>query len=293
MSKVNITKANLNLIVRSLRKAKQSISKDEMLSAIVQDFAVEDLFNMDDLNELYNMNELKDLYNTKMVLMNFESLIKSIETDKENISSYVLAENKRYVYEVKAPAYHYSNECKWMKSTFDNVEVPKECISSVHTEEVIRKWLSENKHQPFEQLNQSFKDKFDCSKGLSQVSFANSGTVIVDNIKVELELGQNVKLKKKQLRFLLDGELGKKIANYRYANASSVQSIVRNEKNRDAHQPIVEFHEAKKELKSMIIDLFKKKYNFDLSFDDHILDMAGFRACKGCKNHDCTLDHAA
>ena len=286
MSKVNITKANLNLIVRSLRKSKKRMPKDELLLGIVQGFASEDIFTMKDLNELYNLGELRDLYNTKMVLMDFENLIKSIETDKENISNYILAENKRYIYEVKAPAYHYNRDCKWMKSKFENIKIPNECISSVHTEKTIRKWLADNSDKAFEKLNQLFKEKFDCSKGLSQVSYANSGTVTVNNTKVELELGEDLKLKKQQLRFLLDGELGKKVENYRYANTFNIDNIIKREKNKEAHQPILEFHEAKKEVQDIILDLFKIKYNLDLTFDDHILNMAGFRECQGCLNHE-------
>ena len=83
------------------------------------------------------------------------------------------------------------------------------------------------------------------------------------------------------LRFLLDNDLSKKIANLRYAPSYKVKDIVKKEPE-EVRNNIVEFHSAKFELQKSINSYYMDKNNIDLSFEKDILDSIGFAPCRGC-----------
>ena len=61
-----------------------------------------------------------------------------------------------------------------------------------------------------------------------------------------------------------------------------MEDIVKYEKDSELHKPILDFHTAKKELQTILLNFYQKKFNADLSFDKSILDSVGFNACRAC-----------
>jgi len=280
MSLVYITKASMNLIVRSLRNKKSSISRDYILSDLAKDLLEEDIFSEKDINEILNTHELRDIYYTKMILKDFQQLLDSIEDNKNSITKFIEEENKKFAYSVKAPSYHLSESCEWKNKSFDNIEIPKQCVSNENNEIKIRAWIKRNNTLGFEELNKKFINEFNCSEGLKQVSLKNSGTTDMENYRIEFK--EKANKCRVQLRFLLDGELGDKIANYRYAPGYKVENIVKYEQNPKLHKPILDFHTAKAELQNILFNFYKNKFNVDLSFNHSILDSIGFNPCRSC-----------
>ena len=269
----------MNLIVRSLRNKKNNISREYIISDIARDLAEEGIFSKEDINDILNTHELRDIYYSKMILKDFQQLLDNIEGNKNSITKFVEEENKKSAYSVKAPSYHRSKECEWKNKSFDNIEIPKKCLSNENNEIKIRAWINRNSTLAFEELNKKFSYEFNCSEGLKQVSLKNSGTTDMENYRVEFkEKANKCRL---QLRFLLDGELGDKIANYRYAPQYKVENIVKHEHNSELHKPILDFHTAKSELQKILFNFYKNKFNVDLSFDNSILDSLGFNPCRG------------
>lgn len=279
MSLVYITKASMNLIVRSLRNKKNNISREYILSDIARDLSDEGIFSEKDINEILNTYELRDIYYTKMILKDFQQLLNSIEDNRNSISKFVEEENKKFAYSVKAPSYHMNESCEWKNKSFDNIEIPKQCVSDENNEIKIRSWIKRNSSLAFEELNKKFIYEFNCSEGLKQVSLKNSGTTDMENYRIEFK--EKAKQCRLQLRFLLDGELGDKIANYRYAPEYKVENIVKYEHDPKLHKPILDFHAAKAELQKILFNFYKNKFNVDLSFNQSILDSIGFNPCKG------------
>jgi RecG-like helicase len=215
-----------------------------------------------------------------MMFKDFKELMTNIQGNRNIITEYVNNQNKRYAYQVKAPAYHKNINCQWMNKSFNNIQIPQNSLSDIHTEQKVKEWISANKKLAFEELNQKFKIEFNCKEGLEKISRVNSGSTDFENDNLEKTFQQEIKIKYKQLKFFLDGELTKKVANFRYAPSFKIKEILRNNKDEKAHQTILNFHSIKDAIKKIIFDFYKSKYNEDLSFEDTILDSIGFSKCR-------------
>jgi len=123
-------------------------------------------------------------------------------------------------------------------------------------------------------VNNKFMQEFNCQKGLKKVSLENSGTIDFDNYKIHFK--SKFKDKKVQLKFLLNGELGDKIANYRYALKYKVKDLVQYERI-NVKQQILDYHTVIYKLQQIIYSFYQYKYNIDLSFNKKILDVIWFR----------------
>lgn len=218
----------------------------------------------------------------KMVLKDFAKLLDTIHDNKNIITSFIKSQNEKYAYDVKAPSYHKAISCQWMNKGFQNIEIPIECISNETMKQKAKQWLYENKELSFDKLNEQFKIIFNCSQGLAQIDRKNSGHTDIDNQKLELKFNENVKSKYVQLQFFLDGEFAEKVKNYKYAPSYKIKKIINNDSVITAQNHIFDFHTIKQEVKQIIFDFYKSKYNQELSFESSILDSIGFNSCRGC-----------
>jgi len=112
---------------------------------------------------------------------------------------------------------------------------------------------------------------------LIRIKLKNSGSIDFDNYKIKEEFKKCYT----QLRFNFNEEIDKKINAYRYAPQFSINKIQKSTLDKKFHKPIIDFHKAKHLLKNIIIEIYKKKYNPNLSFSPTILDSIGFNYCKG------------
>jgi len=282
MSLVYITNASLNLISRSLRSKnfknkKMNFSRKEITFMISNDIKDEFSITEEDLNEFFNTQDLQDMHTKIMINKDFGKFLELIDENQKFITLYIYNQNKKYAYDINAPAYHSTTSCKWLKSRFLNVEIPKECRVDKEKYIEIKTWIKNNKTLSFKELNDKFKKKFNYSENLINIELENSGNIDVDNYKIKEE----IKKCYTQLRFNFNEEISKKINAYRYAPKSSIDKIQKSTLDEKFHKPIMDLHKAKYLLKNIIIDIYRMKYNPNLAFNSTILDSIGFNRCRG------------
>jgi len=284
LNKVFITNASLNMIFKSLRNKKVSLSRDEILNHISSEFEDEFVNTSfyDNMHILFNNSELKEIYFESMVFKDFNKTIGDISGNKDLIKEYVDKSNKIYAFKVKEPAYHSINNCTYLNSNFSNIIIPEDCRIGDDLRKKAELWITNMGHLDFDKLNAKFKIEFQCDCELEKISKENSGNLDFENYKVKLKPSDEIKEKFKQLKIFFDSEFAKKINNLKYAASYKVKSILKNDRDIASHESIIEFHSVKDSLRQMIKNHYRSKYNQLLSFDKNLLDSIGFRACRSC-----------
>jgi hypothetical protein len=284
---VYITNASLNMIFKSLRNKKISLSREELLSHISLDF--EDEFEgtsfRDNIHLTFNTMELKEIYFEGMVLKNISKVIDEIEGNKNIIEEYIMNSNKSYAYQIKAPAFHTTNNCNLLQSNFENIVIPEDCKIDETKRELIKEWIkaNRNKYPTFTDLNAKFKIEFQCDCNLEEVSRLNSGSIDFENYNIKVSnIVSDIKNKFVQLRFFFDSEFAKKIENFKYATTYKLKNQLSIDKDKETHKSIIDYHTVKDSLRQMISEHYRYNYNIALSFDQKILKAIGFRSCNGC-----------
>ena len=282
MSNVYITNASLNQISKSLRGKKTRVSRNSIIEDLSSDFDSDSIISQDSLHNIFNSNELQEIYYMKMLLKDFAKLLDTIQDNKNIITKFIKSQNSKYAYDVKAPSYHRETSCQWMNKSFHNIEIADKCINNEKMKKEAKDWLYQNKNLSFEELNKQFKLKFNCSQGPTLIDRKNSGHIDIDNQKLELEFNQNIKSKYVQLCLFFDSEYSEKVKNYKYAPNFKINNILKNDTDVNSHKNILDFHDIKQELKYILFNFYKTKYNAELLFESTILDSIGFNSCRGC-----------
>jgi len=224
---------------------KNTFSRVDMIADIAEDKILDGSVSSEAINELFNNFEIQDLFLFKYILKDFNEILNKIDKNRESIQEYIKSQNKQYERKIKFPAYHNDINCKWMKKDFKNIDKT--------THQVVYKKNSRNRN--------------------------------FENRQIELDLEDKIKDKYTQLQFYFNFELADQLAKYRYASEYKVDDIISMEKNKKLHQPIRDFHEAKKILKEMMMSFYQKKYNKEVTFHNQLLDSLGFRECSACNIH--------
>jgi len=284
VAKVNITKANFNLIIKSMSKINNPYTRNLLATEILKDISDKDFFSDSDLLELFNTKELQYLYNVKIVMNDFKLFLSTLKNDRELVTNYVNSENLKYLKNVKAPAYHSTNSCRWISSDFENIKIKEGVIDDRDLKLEINAWIKNNKLLDFESLNTAFIEKFNIIEGLEKVNLQNSGNTLIENNSVGSYLHlPMVKETKQQLQFLFNSEISKKIGHYRYAPKPLLEQRIKEEQNKQDKQSLLSLQEAKENIKNIIFSKLRVQYDMqDFSFEQVVLDKIGFRSCKSC-----------
>jgi len=282
MKTVYITKANLNRIISNL-KSTVTFSIDSVVNEIEKDLQQYNLFHEDHITDFFNNNELKNIILYKKVLSSeFETIINNIKQNKQNINYDIANSNKKYLFKTDRPAYHSDSTCHYLNSDFNNIRLPEQ-----YNNDNVKKNLQKYIHLPFNHINNIFQKLYNTNEQLTEIHYDNTGSTTFINSKVKdlIVIEQKAIKYKKQLRFLLSNEnIGKKIANFRYAPTSKLALVIQNE-DVQTKKAIIEFHEAKIKLKEIIYNLYNIKNNQledKFHFNQYVLDEIGFKACRGC-----------
>jgi len=275
MTIIYITNASLNMIAKSLKGKIAMGNIDDTVQQLINHQELSDFTNVTNIREIFNINEIQELYRIMLVVKDLKKIIMDIKGNKEIITQYINMQNRRYAFEVKAPAYHKERECKWLLSPFENVEIPERCVDEEGAKKA-KAWVRKHKSLLFEELNEKFKKHFNCEEGLILVERKNSGqTDFEDKNLVEI-VSEGIVKKYRQLRFFFDHEFADKVRNLRYMPFYKVDTILQNDKDTQTHQTVYEFHQVKSDLKHMLINFYIAKENPDISFDEKLLDSIGF-----------------
>jgi hypothetical protein len=282
MATVYITNANLNLISKTLRDKNISKNRERLIAEIVSDLSIGSTIIEKILLKTFNTLELKNIYFLKMIYKDLESLLAEIKNSKDIVLNYIETQNRKYAFQIKAPSYHADRACEWMNSSFFNIEIPATCKDDAAKKAQIIQWLNEHKHLSFTELNNNFKNIFDCNKDLIQVARKNSGNSDFDNKTIKIDFEEKVTVMYKQLEFDFEGEHHEKIKQYKFAPFYKLEDILQCDNDKNAHDNIRFFHERKHEIEELLNATHRELYNTNLSFDSNLLESIGFRECKGC-----------
>lgn len=274
---VYITKASLKLISKKIIKKIQSPSRYEIIKDLSDDF--EGVVASEDLNDIFNNQEIEELYTLKMILKDFELLLKEVDQNKQAIYENIRSNNTHYLFNVKAPAYHTQASCEWMFQSFQNIKLPS-AFQAAEKKVMVEQWITQHKALAFDALNQKFQTEFHTTSNLEQVEYANSGAINLENIQIKQHLKLRLKKGFTQLRFFFDQEFAHKIINYKYAPKYKIHSTSFNDQKE--YQAVIDFHTIKGEVYDLILEHFQAQYNQKLAFQSFFLDALGFRKCKIC-----------
>ena len=285
MDKVYITKASTRLIFKSLKEKDSEITNVEIQKELEDDFATANIVPENAFNIFFNFKELKNIYKMKMIFKNLDTLLDSVADNKEIVTKYIEAENRRYVKDVKAPAYHTLTECKWLNSDFTNIQMPT-AIKDTAMREKIKGFLNIHKDKKFDEINKLYKEEFGVSEDLVEVHLKNSGTENFDNNEMIASLIAKIKNEFSNMDSVLhsgeNNSESKIIKNIKYADTWRINSILKGSISEEDAEKAKNFLNTKKNLEDTIFNFYREKYNKDLSFEGTVLDSIGFRICSGC-----------
>ena len=296
MDKVYITKASTRLIFKSLKEQDAKVTNVEIQKELEDDFANASIVPENAFNIFFNFKELKNIYKMKMIFKNLDTLLSSVADNKEIVTKYIEIENKRYVKDVKAPAYHTLTECKWLNSDFSNIQMPTE-IKDAAMREKIKGFLNIHKDKKFDEINTLYKEEFGSLKDLVEVHLKNSGTENFDNNEMIASLIAKIKNEFSNMDSILHSGVNnaenKTIKNIKYADSWRIKSILKGNLSNEDAEKVKKFMETKKSLEETIFNFYREKYNKDLSFEGTVLDSIGFRICSGCASASSAVPSSA
>lgn len=281
---VFITNASTKLILRSLRNS-ILLKKTDLYEEITNDF--EGYVPINNLRNYFTPKELLELYMTKMVFKDFKELLNSLKDNKEIVTRFIEEENKKYAQTVKAPSYHTTNGCEWLNKDFTNIAIPKQ-IQDQALKKQVKEWILSHHNEKFHELNEKFKKEFNCSENLQLVSLKNSGNTNLNNFDTKSIIELLIKSKFQNMDQMLNEQDESKSSIIKRLKYTSLQNFYKAFKGKEDSEEFIigeKFHLEKDELKKIIYEFYKKKYNNELSFEGSVLDLIGFRACKSCNVH--------
>jgi len=290
MTTVYITNASLKKIAKSLKNKIKNESLVDMSNELIDYDELAGVVGCEDIREVFNNQEIKELFTMLRVTRELPKIVKEVKGNKDFITQYINQQNRRFLTPVQAPAYHHEKQCKALLSNFYNIQIPEECLEK---KEEIQAWVNKHKNLSFEELNKKFKMEFNCQNSLEQIERKNSGVTDFQNMTLDELVTQGIVKKYTQLRFFFNHEFADAIRKFRYMPHYRLDEFLKTDKNKHIHSEIYEFHQVKKELKNMLINFYITKENPDISFDQDLLDLIGFRTCIRCEQENQSYLQAA
>ena len=232
-----------------------------------------------DLADILSTPELKLLALYRDVLNNPEKITLEHYVKKE------FKDSKRFVYENINPSYHSSPDCERLSARFENYEVPVE-IQERGNEEVdkFRIFFKEN-IRLFESNYEAFAFRahtlFNLQNAPRKVEYSNSGVETFFN-GTSQELARLIdELLTRMCAFrTTDAEHSAEIRRFGFATHKAIA----NSKNNQPNLIIAQWHDYKIQLKQLLRDYFRARFNPDFAFDQNLLEQLGFRPCASCCN---------
>lgn len=261
-NEVYITKSNLNALKNRFKVAKE-ITNEIMKSEVYKK----------DISWILSNLEIEFLFVEKLILSKDERL---------NIISSHTRQNYQYLFgENKKPKYHRDQFCEFLKSNFENFEIPEEIKDKGIGEiEKFKKFAIDNKslyHEDEQKFLQKIESHFFLKNPIKKVNYTNTGIeqfseLTIDNMEQEIDLH----LAKCQEFMNANPERTKLIKDNTYAPLKSI-------KKRNLGGDVEEWHEIyKKNLRKMLSAYYAKLYNSKFAFNESFLSGLGFEGCRGC-----------
>ena len=114
-----------------------------------------------------------------------------------------------------------------------------------------------------------------------KITLKNSGSTYIHTME-DFNFKIKISEQKRQMIMLLNSNIAKFIADYKYAPAYATNNIKQKKIKTQIEESIIDFHTAKDEMKKIMTYKYQNKYNKYLEFNQHLLDIIGFRKCSTC-----------
>jgi len=238
------------------------------------------------LADILSKPELKLLALYRDILNNPEKITLDHYVKKE------FKDSKRYIYENINPSYHSSPDCERLSARFENYEVPAE-IQERGNEEVdkFRAFFKEN-IRLFETNHDAFAFRahalFKLQNAPRKVEYSNSGVeTFFNGSSQELETLIDELLTRMYAFRTANVEHSAEIRKFGFATHKAKAILKGDKATRKINQPnsiIAQWHAYKIQLKQLLRDYFRARFNPDFAFDQNLLEQLGFRPCASCCN---------
>lgn len=223
---------------------------------------------------------------------------KQLYKDPDNFFKYYKkrkpVDTKTYVYEGKYPAYHKESDCPRLTSSFTNVRIPEE-IKKRGDEEIqkFRNWYKENSYllenDKIDIFLERMRLRFNLERVPEQVDYDNSGVESHESLELdELDLrierlisnANDFYLRSYKNTTILDN-FGK--ISFIYKGKKPPYNNNTQYSNEEIWEVLKDFEENyKANIKHLLKEYYRIKYNPELEFDGTILDQLGFQKCGYC-----------
>ncbi|MFT6842274.1 MAG: hypothetical protein ACJASR_001040 [Psychroserpens sp.] len=190
-------------------------------------------------------------------------------------------DTKTYVWEGTARAYHFKNNCSRLTAEFTNLTIPPEIqVKGNILIEKYRVFVKDNK-ELLVQNESRFLDKLEAQFLLKnrpqKVSFENSGVYEFTNYDLK-------KLKSEIDDLILSAEkhMNRDEETYKEIKAKGFGTHKIDEAKISGH-PLYIWHNYKLNLKSLLRNYYRVRFNPEMKFEKSSLDQIGLQPCSTCK----------
>lgn len=236
---------------------------------------------------MFNNKEEHELRVLQEILENSDDFFQFAYKKQTSVDTY------NYVNEGKTPRYHLKIDCPFLKSDYENFEIPNE-IKEKGKESVkeFRKWFK-SVEELFRKNKGAFAERLRAKYGIlvsiKSITKDNSGVTIKENYNVN-ELEEDIdKLIKSSGRFFYKSNkhtaILKQYSKFSYLGFSSEELSNNNTGYLENEvKDILKEYETtfKRPLKAMLEEYYQIKLNPEISFQGNLLDTLGLKPCFNC-----------
>jgi len=251
--------------------------------------------NLDCEGEIYKMRIHFFSKYEKNELLAIQELLKDPENYFNTIyKPYVPVDTYTLVYEGRHPSYHQTANCQRLTAKYENFEIPEDIIK-MGKEKILefREWFKTVEHllETPDIFVARLYSRWQINTNPRAITIDNSGSVEIEDITIE-ELEQKIDTTIKDAGyFCIKDEKSRRIfcefsqhTFLAYGNKSIYKNNTGYSDN-EVKELLWEFdNKFKKQLKNMLIEYYRLKFNPDIKMEGKVLEMLGFRACRHCYN---------
>lgn len=193
-------------------------------------------------------------------------------------------DTKQFVWEGGKPAFHFKSDCPRLNSEFTNITIPVEIQDKGDLEiSRFRDFVKEYRcllEEDEVRFMHKLEARFLLKNPPKSIKYLNSGVQEFCNLNL-LDLKYQIdSLLIKASKFRdSDEEISKLISVKGYGTHKVKEA-------KDKSSPLYEWHAMKSELKDLLKQYYRVKFNPELKFDKTLLEQVGFQPCRECdKSH--------
>jgi len=232
----------------------------------------------------------------KLILVGIRELLNDPEKFfVEYYSPIVIKDSLSYVYEEKAPAYHFDDNCDRLHSNFRNFEIPTEIQSKGKEEvELFRQWFKENSYtldKP-DVFIMRLKNRWGIVSNPLAIDYSNSGLEDFSNLNLsEVENRIDEIIREAGKYYKENPEKQRLISRFgRLTFLAYVYGDIYNNDsglNDEDLKTFLKFYDRtfKQPVKELLIQYYRVIHNPTMTFDGSLLEKLNFKQCGACHRH--------